>query len=58
MEPITIVRLSEPNQYDQYPYGTQCNVNGEIYMQCSNDEDNPKWIHMGKQDDIQHISIK
>lgn len=44
-----IIRNSPPNKFDQSPYGTLCDViNGlgikiDSYMQCSKDENNPRW---------------
>lgn len=48
-QPQFIIRHSEPNKYDQAPYGTYCRVIEEkwihTYVQYSEDEDNPKWVH-------------
>jgi hypothetical protein len=48
-QPQVIIRHSEPNKYDQAPYGTYCRVIEEkwihTYVQHSEDEDNPKWVH-------------
>jgi hypothetical protein len=43
-----LIRHSEPNKYDQAPYGTQLCVKLtddelEYYIQLSNDEENPRW---------------
>ena len=46
MEPL--IRYSEPNQYDQMPYGTKIVVKRnecviDTYIQTSQDESNPVW---------------
>lgn len=42
--PTVIKRFGAPNIYDQYPFGTICNVNdGSIYKQISRCGDTPVW---------------
>jgi hypothetical protein len=42
--PTVIQRFGPPNIYDQYPFGTICNVHdGSIYRQISRDENAPQW---------------
>lgn len=42
--PTVIQRFGPPNIYDQYPFGTICNVqDGSIYKQISRDETTPSW---------------
>ena len=44
----TIRRHSAPTIYDQYPRGTNCIVaEKELYIQNSQDENNPCWVLMG-----------
>lgn len=49
--PSTIRRHSAPTIYDQYPKGTPCIVGPEesavLFIQNSNDENNPCWVMMG-----------
>lgn len=50
--PQVIKRLAAPSKLDIAPYGTKCVVigkegEGDIYIQNSNDEDNPNWVHIG-----------
>lgn len=49
------MRHSEPGKYDQCPYGTACKVmksellnEFEVYIQLSNDQDNPRWESLGE----------
>lgn len=39
-------RQSPPNQYDTFPFGTECYVKEEdrTYIQNSKDESKPNWI--------------
>lgn len=54
--PTIIKRHSEPNRFDQAPYGTQCEVSNEaiveIYMQVSSNEEMPIWQNIGQKEKI------
>lgn len=42
--PSIIKRFGPPNVYDQYPYGTFCQLHdGSVYKQISRDENKPQW---------------
>lgn len=57
--PNSIIRLSKPNKFDQYPQGTECIVDNEksLYLQTSSDEENPNWelIKKDKKDSFKKI---
>lgn len=47
-----ISRFAMPTKLDHAPYGTRCKVEIDagkyhLYIQLSDDEENPKWEHMG-----------
>jgi hypothetical protein len=48
---LMLTRHSQPSELDQHPYGTACKVNiqetYDIYLQVSEDEDNPNWELLG-----------
>jgi len=53
MSYIIIDRYGIPTELDQFPYGTQCKVSNhhhneyDLYLQVSDDEDNPEWDLLG-----------
>jgi len=51
MEPMTIHRLSPPNQYDQAEQGAKCIVTEGtekiLYIQKCPDDNNPCWALIG-----------